>query len=153
MKIGGLVEQNDLTLYSLTELPDAPGQAGQVLSVIATANINLEYITESTLHDGRAVLNFAVKSTDDDAINRLIHENNILQQFQIKRMVNMVLIGIYGPHFRERPGIAARFSSLLGEAGVNIIGISSSISTVCCLIDIRQLEKAKLILFKYFELP
>lgn len=63
------------------------------------------------------------------------------------------MLGIYGPHFREKPAIAALFCVLLGNAGINILNLSSSISTISAIIDVRDLEKAKRVLLSEFELP
>ena len=87
-----------------------------------------------------------------DSADKLIHENVEVKSLKISKIEYVSILGVYGPHFREKPGIAAVFCSLLGEAGVNILGISSSISTISCIIDVRDFEKAKSLLLTEFEL-
>jgi aspartokinase len=71
----------------------------------------------------------------------------------IKRVEQVSVIGIYGPHFREKPRLAAYFCQTLGKAGINILGLSSSISSISAVIVNDQLELARDALLKVFELP
>lgn len=153
MKIGGLVEQGNLVMYTITSLPDQPGVAGHVLNLLADAKINLEYITEVSYKDDSAVMSFCIDADNMDRADKLIHENVEVKSLNISKIEYVSILGIYGPHFREKPGIAATFCSILGESGVNILSISSSISTISCIIDVRDIEKAKELLLSRFELP
>lgn len=153
MKIGGIVEQHHLALYTITALPDKPGAAGNVLKVFAREQINLEYITESLESDGTAVIAFCVDLDNTIRADDVIKNELEKSLSSIRKTEFVGIIGIYGPHFREKPAIAAMFCSVLGTAEVNILGISSSISTISCIIDIRDFEKAKGALLSQFELP
>jgi len=57
------------------------------------------------------------------------------------------------PHFGERPGIAGTMFSALASAGINILAISTSISTASCLIDVYDMDEAVEVLQETFELP
>lgn len=153
MKIGGLVEQGNLVMYTVTSLPDQPGVAGHVLNLLSDAKINIEYLTEVSYKDDSAVMSFCIDADIMDRTDKVIHDNVEAKSLKIRKIEYVATLGVYGPHFREKPGIAAIFCSLLGESGVNILGISSSISTISCIIDVRDFEKAKTILLSRFELP
>jgi aspartokinase len=153
LKIGGLVEQGNLVMYTITSLADQPGVAGDVLIILANADINLEYITEISYKDNSAVMSFCIDADWVDKADTLIQQTVEAKSLNITKIEYVTTIGIYGPHFREKPGIAAAFCSILGEAGINILGISSSISTISCIIDIRDIERAKELLLRRFELP
>ncbi|HGY54231.1 MAG TPA: ACT domain-containing protein [Caldithrix abyssi] len=153
MKIGGLVEQKNLTLYSITSLKDQPGAAASVLRLFAKAKINLEYITEAMAQDGTAVLAFCINAEDMKQADEIIKNEIEDQSHSIKKQEYVGIIGIYGPHFREKPAIAATFCNILGDNGINILGISSSISTISCVIDVRDFDRAKDAVLEIFELP
>lgn len=153
MKIGGIIERLNLSLYSVTSLQDEPGAAGKILRIFAREKINLEYITEGSFNEGRAVLAFCVDSNDIDKVDAIIRKNFEDDQLNIKKKDFVGIIGIYGPHFREKPAIAAKFCSLLGEANINILGISSSISSISSVIDVRDMDNAKQALLTKFVLP
>ena len=153
MKIGGLVEQGNLVMYTVASLSDQPGVAGHVLNILAEAQINLEFITEISYRDNSAVMSFCIDADYMDTADKLIHKNVEVKSLKISKIEYVSILGVYGPHFREKPGIAAIFCSILGESDVNILGISCSISTISCIIDVRDIEKAKTILLSRFELP
>jgi len=151
MKIGGMVEQKDLALYSITSLPDRPGTAGKVLQVFAENTVNLQYVTESTSKEGTAILAFCVHCTDKEKVDALLRKYLEYRTIQIKKTENVALLGIYGPHFRDRPSVAAKFCETLGRAGINILGISSSISTISCIVDIRDFDRSRTTLLNAFD--
>lgn len=153
MKIGGIIEQRQLALYTITSIKDKPGSAADVLRVFAEENINLAYITEASNKEGNAVLSFCVDCDDKCKIDDIIKDKTRVISAHIKKVENVGLIGVYGPHFREKPAIAVKLFSVLGQAKINILGISSSISTISCIVDIQQLDKAREALLGYFELP
>jgi len=153
MKIGGLIEQTQLTLYTVTSLTDQPGAAAGVLKLFARQKINLQYITEGTCQNNYAVIAFCVDADDAQRVDDLLKSDVEGQSLNISKKEYVSIIGIYGPHFREKPGIAATFCAILGQSGINILGISSSISTISCIIDIRETDKARDALLNKFELP
>jgi len=140
-------------MYIIASLPDQPGVAGHLLNLLADAQINLEFITEISYRDSSAVMSFCINADHMYKVDKLIQDSVEVKSLKISKMEYVSILGIYGPHFREKPGIAAIFCSVLGESGINILGMSSSISTISCIIDVRDIEKAKSLLLKRFELP
>jgi aspartokinase len=63
------------------------------------------------------------------------------------------MISIFGPHFGERPGVSGTMFTALAEAGINILAISTSISSLCCIIDESDMDEAVRVLEEAFELP
>ncbi len=154
MKIGGILENSNLAFYRIIIKKDQPGAAGSILKFYAQRKINLEYITESGTENGSAVMAICIKDSFVPEVDKFVLENqDKIKDLQIIKTENVSTLGIYGPHFREKHSIAARFCMLLGTAGVDIFGISSSISSVCCVIKTSQLETGRASILKYFELP
>ncbi len=153
-KIGGLVENLDLTMYHLTAIEDQPGAAGEVLNAFAERQVNLEYITESSTTAGLAVMAICVNSAMTERIDDYLSENSeIRKRLNITKIEQVSVLGIYGPHFREKPNLAARFCEVLGKTGINILGLSSSISSICAVIRNHEVESARWSLLDVFELP
>ena len=63
------------------------------------------------------------------------------------------LVTVFGPHFGERAGIAGTMFSALGSVGINILAISTSISSLSCIIDMGDMDRAVQALEEAFELP
>ena len=154
MKIGGLVESNDLTMYRITSIEDKPGAAGEILRLFAEENVKLPYISESSAPNDTAIMTICVSAAEEEIIDRLFSENlELSQQIKITKVPRVSVIGIYGPHFREKPVLPAMFCRLLGRAGINILALSSSISSISSVINSDQMEKAKTTLLQKFQLP
>lgn len=154
MKIGGLVENTNLTMYQITSIKDRPGAAAEILQLFAEENIKLQYITESSTPNETAVMALCVINEQAGMLDRLFEKNgHLVDQVKIVKLENVSLLGIYGPHFRDKPVLAAKFCKILGKAGINIIGLSSSISSISGIIAKDQLDKAKQALLEEFELP
>jgi aspartokinase len=154
MKIGGLVENSDLTMYRITSIKDEPGAAAEILKLFAQEKISLQYITESSVTKDTAVMTLCVASGEEESIDQLFGKNDyITKQIKITKITDVSVIGIYGPHFRDKPVLAAMFCKLLGDAGINILGLSSSISSISSIILSDQLPVAKAALLEEFELP
>ncbi len=154
IKIGGLIENRNLMLFRLTSIRDEPGAAGEILQEFAKNNVNLEYITESNTVKGFAVMAICVNIKMAKVIDDIFYsEKNFSESLDIKKVEKVSVIGIYGPHFREKPRLAAKFCQVLGKAGVNILGLSSSISSICAVIINDELESARDALLDEFELP
>ncbi len=154
MKIGGILESSSLILLRIIALDDKPGVAGRILKFFAHRKINLEYITESSTSEGNAVMAVCFREDYYHDVKKFITENqSSIDALKIVKTEEVSTLGIYGPHFREKHSVAALFCSILGQVGVNIYGISSSISSVCCIIKTDDLQKAKKALLYRFDLP
>jgi aspartokinase len=154
MKIGGLVENTDLTMYRITSIEDRPGVAGEILKIFAEENVKLQYITESSTPNQSAVMTICVVEEEAEIIDILFKKNSdILDQIMVTKFSDVSVIGIYGPHFRDKPVLPAKFCRILGRAGINMLAISSSISSISSVIKSDQLISAKNALLKEFELP
>jgi len=154
MKIGGLVENSELTMYRITSIKDEPGAAAEILKLFAQEKISLQYITESSVPGHTAVMALCIRSSEEEIIDQLFTKNEeILKRIIIRKIKDVSVIGIYGPHFRDKPMLAAMFCKLLGDSGINILGLASSISSISSIIRSDQLATAKAALLKKFELP
>ena len=154
MKIGGLVENKNLTMYRINSMVDKPGAAAEVLRLFADKNVKLPYITESSVPNHTAVMTICVSAAETEIIDRLLEENQDLTLgLKVNKFPNVSVIGIYVPHFREKPVLPALFCRQLGQAGINILALSSSISSISSVINADQLENAKAALLQKFQLP
>jgi len=154
LKIGGMIEVGNLTLYRFSDVLDKPGTAAQILEFFGEKRLNLEYITETSASDGTAAMTVCVVDKIGERIDEFLkNHRELVESMHIVKTENVSIIGVYGPHFREKPAIASTFCALIGKASVNILSLSSSISSISCIIDSQQMSTAKSALLKYFSLP
>ncbi len=154
IKIGGIIENHDLVLVSILSAPNQPGIAGRVLSFLGQNHVNIEFITESWNREGTADITFCFQSGFKKIVQSIIEGlRNVVQAKGDRWLEDVGIICIYGPHFREKPLIAGQTCATLGQAEINILGISTSISSVSLIIDEKEMDVAKTALEDAFELP
>lgn len=152
--IGGVIENYPVLMISVLSAPNLPGIAGKVLSQLGDWNIPIEFITESANIDGKADITFCVQKRYYSLLKaNLDLLKNLIGAATSELIDNVAIISVYGPHFREKPAIAGRFCSALGALGINILGISTSISSVSCVINAEQIPKAREAIQSVFRLP
>jgi aspartate kinase len=154
MQIGGIMHNDDVSLVGVMSIPDRPGVAGAILSALGEQNINVQFIVQCIdLNDQDHVV-FCVAS--DDLRRSLSALEGVKTSVRAEKIISdeeVGLVSIFGPDFRQRPGIAGAMFNALASVGINILAISSSISTISCVIAAGQIPDAVRVLHETFTMP
>jgi aspartate kinase len=154
IRIGGIMQNAHLSLLNVTAVPDRPGIAAAILGGLGERGINVQFIVQCIDQSKRDQVAVCVDRDDIDAaveiVNRIAPE---LEAGEVVSQPEAAIVSIFGPDFRERPGIAGTMFDALAQEGINILAISTSISTVSCVIESEQLESALISLRETFDLP
>ncbi len=154
IKIGGIIRNSNLAKIGVMGIPDRPGVAGAILSGLGREGINVEFIVQCIDLNNNDHMVFCVAQDDLEAALSVLEK--IKPELGAKEVIHNAEVGIvsiFGPDFRERPGIAGTMFSALASVGINILAISTSISTVSCVIDASLLPDAVKVLEKTFDMP
>lgn len=154
IEAGGLIYKNHVAMVGLIGIPTHPGIGGHFFSEIAKAGIHVELIVN--LSDGERYDHVLICVERDDfdltlEVTRKIHEKVGSQSIIQNREVALVCISSLD--FDESQVIAGHMFEALGSESINIQGISSSVSSVTCMIAAADLQKAVTVLRKAFILP
>ncbi len=152
--VGGILQAQNYTMLKVVGLPNKPGLAGQILTQLGRANINLHFIAEGEDAQGLANMTICINPGDSKEAVGIIksqEDGNIKQS--VEEIPHIASLTVYGPHFREKPAISGEMCSALGQIDVNILGISTSISSICCLIKDEDFDRAYDALLSVFDLP
>lgn len=142
--IGGIFEAEDMAAIQVMGIIDRPGVAARLFSALAQSGVNVEFISQTTDDSGYAHMTFCIKENKtQEALTALDLDNRSHTFKEVRAVRNVALISIFGPHFRERPGIAGAFFHALARAGINIRAISTSVSTCTCVIAQDDLPRAR----------
>jgi aspartate kinase len=154
MQIGGIMHNDDVSLVGVMSIPDRPGVAGAVLSALGEQDINVQFIVQCIDLNGQDHVVFCV-SRDD-----LQRSLDVLEDVKAKICAGKIisneevgLVSIFGPDFRQRPGVAGAMFNALASVGINIMAISSSISTISCVVTAERLPDAMRVLHETFTMP
>jgi aspartate kinase len=153
-KIGGIMQTTNLAKVGVMSIPDRPGTAGRVLAALGEKGINVQFIVQciDILENDHVV--FCISQEKIEFAQEILE--GVRRELGAERVIqrpNVAIISIFGSDFRERPGVAGEMFSALGDKGINILAISTSISTLSCVIDANHLEKAVTTMRETFELP
>jgi len=152
--VGGMIQTPGLVLIRVLGASRGPAVAGKTLSTLGRNHINIVCVVSFVDANGRENIAFAIRKEDlDQALGLLQTLKEEIQAEAIEYQSNCCAVAIYGPHFSERPAIAGKMFAATAEAGLEIHMISTSISTVSCVIDEVNMAKAVAKLQETFLVP
>jgi aspartate kinase len=154
IRAGGIIQNMGLAQIGVMSVPDRPGIASAVFGVLAAQGINVQFIVQSIDLSNRTHIILLVDRDDLEAT--LLAIQGIKPSIQAEEIVaraNVAMMSVFGPHFRDEPGIASAAFSALASVGINILAISTSISTISCVVDGDHVTEAIDVLREAFDVP
>ena len=151
---GGLIYKDNIGMVGLIGIPTHPGIGGRYFSELADSGIHVELIVN--LFDGDQYDHIMVCVDRDDLdsaleITQKIHESvgsqSVIHDSQV------ALVCISSLDFDQSQVIAGHMFKTLGDNDINIEGISTSVSSVTCMIHADNLNHALSVLRQAFILP
>ncbi len=152
--IGGMLETRGLVLVKILGVRRGPGVAGKTLSLLGAHGVNVLCVVSSSDSHNRENITVALERADiDQALGLLQTISEEIEAEHIEFVKNVSLLSIYGPHFSERPAIAGLMFEAMAAGGIDIHAISTSVSTVSCIVDEASLDAAMAQVCETFLVP
>lgn len=154
VKIGGIMANGGMAKVGVMSVPDRPGVAAAILKGLGEQGVNVQFIVQCIDLENRDHVVLCVSRSDLNLTLELLE--GIRKDVGAQAVIQVPSVGIvsvFGPDFRERPGIAAHVFEALASEGINILAISTSISTISCVIAEESLDQAAEVLGETFALP
>jgi aspartokinase len=148
------MQNRELAKIGVMSIPDRPGVAGDMFSALGKRgiqcpfivhNIDLNNLDNIVICVPRRQLKAALRELD--VVKKAVGAKEVVYKGEVG------LVTVFGPHFGERTGIAGAMFSALGSVDINILAISTSISSLSCIIDMGDMDRAVQALEEAFELP
>lgn len=141
--IKGVAKDDDVVRVAVIGLPDKPGIAFKIFSMLASKKINVDIILQSIGRDGTKDITFTVPIDSCDAALELLKaEQDVLRAHSIEVDTDVTKVSIVGAGMASNPGVAAKMFEALYEANINIQMISTSEIKISVLICKDQGVKA-----------
>ena len=153
--VTAVTHSTDEARVTLTDLPDRPGIAGRVLSVLAEGNVNVDMIIQNEPESEGQSADMSFTVPRDDLVVAIEALEAVREELGIGAVASdssMGKVSIVGAGMKSHPGVAAKTFSVLGEAGVNIEMISTSPIKISCVIREEHVERAVRELHAAFDL-
>jgi aspartate kinase len=137
----------NLVTVTLRGVPDRPGIAAEVFGALGDQGLNVEMVVSTGVSEGRADISMAAARAEKDHVRQAAERvRGQVGASGVETRDGSALVVLSGPELSTRPGVAGRmFRALTGE-GINIDAISTSLSSITCLIDNSRAEDAVAVL-------
>lgn len=153
IEIGGLIQGKDLALINVLCLGDRQDAVAEVFKTLGTQGINVQLAAQTTCPDGPSLALCVATKDLSTALGVLKANQDRLGIQRLTHHPRVAFFAVHGPHFRERPGLAGLMFGTLAAAGIKMLAVSTSISTLSCVIEAERLEAALPALHETFEIP
>jgi len=131
----------------LQGIPDRPGIAAEIFGDLGMKGFNVELVVSTGGARGTADICLAVTASQQDevvqALKQIQDENGATG---VAIDPDVALVSVIGSNLSKVPGVAGRMFKSLSARGINIEIISTSLSSVTCLIPRDKTEEAQIAL-------
>ena len=128
---------------TLKGVPDRPGMAAAIFSVLGERGINIELISAASVAPGVSDVSFVIRQMD---VDRTIDQvKGLKEEFGAEGVVhdpNVAIVALQVAELVQTPGTAGRMFACLSGRGINIDMISTSMASITCVIPENRVEDA-----------
>jgi aspartokinase len=154
VKIGGIMQSDGRALLKIMSVPDHVSVAGAVLGAMGEHGINIEFLVESFDLDECGNFSLVIDQKDLDRALALMEEiKPTIDAKVVSYTPDVAVITVFGPHLREKPRIHGMMFSSIASVGISSLAISTSISSVSCVVEGQHLNTAIHALRETFDAP
>jgi aspartate kinase len=142
--ITAVTHSTDEARVTLEHVPDAPGMAGRIATVLAEANVNIDMIiqNEPVAEGAGAEMSFTVPRADlRDALASLAVLADELG-IDVNTDESVGKISVIGEGMKTQAGVAAQIFRTLGDEQINIQMIATSPIKISCVIGLDAVPTA-----------
>ena len=134
--IKGVAKDDDVVRIAVIGIPDRPGIAFRLFSLLATKKINVDIILQSIGRDGTKDISFTIPTDMRHTALELLNDNlDTLGAHRIEVDDDVTKVSIVGAGMQTNAGVAAKMFEALFEADINIQMISTSEIKISVLIE------------------
>ena len=134
--IKGVAKDDDVVRIAVIGIPDRPGIAFRLFSLLATKKINVDIILQSIGRDGTKDISFTIPTDMRHTALELLNDNlDALGAHRIEVDDDVTKVSIVGAGMQTNAGVAAKMFEALFEADINIQMISTSEIKISVLIE------------------
>lgn len=152
--IRGVTKDDNVATISVKGVPDTPGCAFKLFSKLASKNLSVDVILQSSTEDGKKSITFTVKhDLLSDTIKMLKENVDVINFEDISYDENVSKVSIVGTEIETHPEILSQFFEALFEAQINIQLISTSQIKLSVIVNSDDADMAVSAIHRYFFEP
>ncbi len=144
MLISGVAKDCNVARISIIGVPDRPGLAFKIFSLLARKDINVDIIIQSVGRKGEKDIAFTVAAGKGDEAVQVLEEHRAIigEAAKVIKDEDVAKISIVGAGMESHAGVASTMFEALFDAQINIQMITTSEIKVSVLIDKADADRA-----------
>ncbi|MCK4223856.1 MAG: ACT domain-containing protein [candidate division Zixibacteria bacterium] len=147
-----IASNTNVAKITIHSVPDKPGIAAEIFGKLGKKGFNVELVVSGIAYKGKVDVSFAVAENELDPIHTLLEKiKDEIGAEKVSHISNIALVSIAGHQLVQTPGMAGRMFDALSREGVNIDTISTSMSSVTCMVPQDKAKEALDALRKEFQ--
>lgn len=138
---------------TIANLPDEPGMAAKVFSVVAEGDVMVDMIVQNIAHNHKAHLSFTVPTADLERCMLLVREvAEAWPDCQLSGDRDIAMLSVMGIGLRSHTGVGEKMFRALADAGVNVQMVNTSEMRMSVVVSADSAEAARDALSAAFDL-
>ena len=152
--ISGIAFNRDEAKITISNVPDRPGIAYQILGPVADANIDVDMIIQNASTSGMTDFSFTTHRSEYEKAMKVLDERvrGQVKAGTITGDPKIAKVSVVGIGMKSHVGLASLMFRTLSEEGINIQMISTSEIKISVVVDEKYKELAVRALHAAFEL-
>ncbi len=153
--VAGVATDDTQSKITVIGLPDIPGKAAEVFTIVAEAGANIDMIVQnvSTTENHLSDISFTLLHSDRARVVEALRNKQAEVGFEgLSYDDEIGKLSVVGAGMKTHSGVSARLFGALARAGINIEMISTSEIRISVVTRASQLKEATRIVHSAFEL-
>lgn len=141
--VTSITKDTNIARVALIGVPDTPGIAFKIFSMLSKKNINVDIILQAMGRENTQDISFTVSKDSLEEARAIIEEKMpFLGAKKLSIETNVAKISVVGAGMAQSSGVAADVFEAMFDADVNIEMISTSEIKISMLVNAQDSEKA-----------
>ncbi len=149
--VTGVTLKDDEAQISVIDIPDKPGIAAQLFTMLAEKNIVVDMIVQSIGKNQMNTISFTVTQNNLREAQDIVKECiQLWKQGELEVKEEIAILSVIGIGMKSHSGVAAKTFLVLSQEKINILMVSTSEIKISCVIDKEQAHRALNVVHKAF---
>ena len=146
--VSGVAIDKGQTKIMVIGIPDVPGKAAELFTIVADAGANIDMIVKNTptgsdVEDAVSDIGFTLPKADTKKVAAALEANKEKLGFRVVEVDEEIgKLSVVGAGMRTHSGVSATLFSALAKAGINIEMISTSEIRISVITSDDQVDAA-----------
>lgn len=152
MPITGMSIQDEVSIFTLRNIPADGKAVAECFNSLGELNINVDMISQQMAEDGTCTVSFSCGAEQGKALMAGLKSKDAFADIKISTEGNLAMISLVGVGMATHSGVASKVFRVLAENDVRYYHITTSEISISVTVEMEQKLKAAIALCRAFRL-